>query len=58
VLLLAAVGVSLSYMFGWLSYHLYEKRFLELKRYFARPSAARSTSPLGTAVVAGSSRSA
>jgi len=45
VLLLAAVGASLSYLVGWMSYHLYEKRFLELKRYFARPSASRSGAP-------------
>jgi len=40
VLLLAAVGMSMSYALAWLSYHLYEKRFLELKRYFPRWSAA------------------
>ena len=39
-LLLAVVGMSLSYMLGWLSYHLYEKRFLALKRFFPRQPAA------------------
>jgi len=47
VLLLAAVGTSMSYTLGWLSYHLYEKRFLELKRYFGRQPAARVTASLG-----------
>jgi len=39
-LLFAAVGMSLSYTLGWLSYHLYEKRFLALKRFFPRQPAA------------------
>jgi peptidoglycan/LPS O-acetylase OafA/YrhL len=34
VLLLAAIGMTLSYALGCLSYHLYEKHFLALKRYF------------------------
>jgi len=45
VLLLAAVGMSLSYAFAWLSYHVYEKRFLELKRYFPGHSAAHRSAP-------------
>jgi len=45
VLLLAAVGMSLSYTFAWLSYHAYEKRFLELKRYFPGHSAAHRSAP-------------
>lgn len=43
VLLLAAVGISLSYVLAWLSYHFYEKRFLELKRYFTPQPVARIT---------------
>ena len=41
-LLFAAVGMSLSYMLGWLSYHLSEKRFLALKRLFPQQPAART----------------
>ena len=47
VLLLAAVGMSISYTLGWLSYHVYEKRFLELKRSFARQAATWITAPVG-----------
>ena len=46
VLLLAAVGMSMSYALAWLSYHVYEKPFLELKRYFPSWSAARTTAPV------------
>ncbi|CAN5614884.1 acyltransferase [soil metagenome] len=31
----AAVGITISSGLAWLSFHLYEKRFLALKRYFA-----------------------
>lgn len=34
VALLCALGVPLSYALAWLSYHLYEARFLALKAYF------------------------
>jgi peptidoglycan/LPS O-acetylase OafA/YrhL len=34
VLVFCAVGIPLSYGVAWLSYHVYEKRFLALKRYF------------------------
>lgn len=35
VLVLAALVLALSYLLGWLSYHVYEKQFLALKQYFA-----------------------
>jgi peptidoglycan/LPS O-acetylase OafA/YrhL len=41
VLLLAAIGMTLSYALGCLSYHLYEKHFLALKRYFEPAPSAR-----------------
>src|SRR5260370_19096618 len=38
--LLPAAGMSVSYTLACLSYHLYEKRFLALKRFFPRQPAA------------------
>ena len=34
ILLRGAIGVPLAFGLAWLSYHLYERRFLELKRHF------------------------
>jgi peptidoglycan/LPS O-acetylase OafA/YrhL len=48
VLLLAAIGMTLSYTLGYLSYHLYERRFLALKRYFDPQPATRITVSLDT----------
>jgi peptidoglycan/LPS O-acetylase OafA/YrhL len=36
VLLRIAIGVPLAYVAAWLSYQLYERHFLALKRRFAR----------------------
>jgi peptidoglycan/LPS O-acetylase OafA/YrhL len=35
VLLRAAIGVPVAFGIAWLSYNLYERRFLALKRHFA-----------------------
>lgn len=56
VLLVAAIGMALSYGLAWISYHYYEKRFLELKRFFEHPRVA--TIPPGRAVSAGRHTSA
>lgn len=34
IVVLCSIGVPLAYCLAWLSYHVYERRFLALKRYF------------------------
>ena len=42
---IAALGFGLSFAVAWVSYELFEKRFLALKRYFEAPAAASAPTP-------------